>query len=148
MSIKTELAGLLTAALQDIRCVNPRLILEQLFKRENHGGGIPEHRVVNLLTGIEVTSMEDLLAEIKEDNITIQVTTSLSSSSFKDKCKPVKLILSNLEVTLYPESPEDAFFNHNVSSYNNRICFVMGYVSDNDTVLPLKLIDVYLVGNK
>ena len=148
MSIKSELAALLAASLQDIRCSNPRLILEQLFKREDFGGGIPEHRVTNISTEAEVTSMGDLISELTEDNLSIQVTTSLSSASFKDKCKPVKLVLSNLKVTLYPDSPEDAFFNHNVSSFSNKICFVMGYLGDNDTELPMKLLDVYLVGNE
>ena len=148
MSIKSDLAAQLVLALQDVRCANPRLILEQMLKRETFGGGIPEYRVEDIVAGTNITTAAELIAHITESNISLQVSTALSSSSFKDKCKPVKIVPTNLIVTLYQESVDDSFFNHNVSKSANRICFVMGYVGDNDPVLPMKLLDVYLVGKE
>lgn len=148
MSIKSDLGAQLVASLQDIRCATPRLILGQLFKRETFGGGVPEYRVIDTNTSLPVKDTSELISLITEPNISVLVGTSQSSSSFKDKCKPVKLVLTNLEVTLYYDTPDDSLFNQNASSFKNNICFVLGYVGDNDTVLPMKLLDVYLVGKE
>jgi len=146
MTIKSELAALIVAGLQDIRCAAATVFLEQMFKRKEFGGGIPEYRITEVGTGNPINDLGEFLTHVTEDNITIAVSSVTSSNSFKDKCKPVRVVLENLEVKFFQDSLEDAFFNNNVGSYKNNICILMGYVSDNDPNLPMKILDLYLVG--
>lgn len=148
MSIKSELSTLLISALQDIRCAAPRLFIEDLIERTNAVGSIPQYRITNTDTSTPVTAISNLLTLISEDNINIRLSNSLTSSSFKDKTKPVFITLKNIEVNLSEHSEDDTFYSSVASSTKNTICFMMGYVGDNDTGLPMKLLDAYLVGKE
>lgn len=145
MSLKTELATLLKASLQDVRCAAPRFFIEECFKRTVFGGGIPEHRLTETVTELPVTDMTELMSHITEDNIKVRVYNGNKSNNFKDKCKPISLTLENVVVNLNKNCEEDSFCSQYNPSTTLKFCFIMGYVGDNDQNLPLKLIDCFLV---
>lgn len=144
MTIKTDVIALAVASLADIRSSGITLALQDLVARPVHGGGIPEHRIYYKGTDTPVETYEELIANITDEHTKLTYSLSSIGASFKDKCKPVKLVLKNLEVRFMDDVEDDSYFTFVYGKKATTIVLTLGYLGDNDPDLPLKVIDLSL----
>lgn len=145
MTLKADLAAAAVTALNDIRCAAVRLTIEDILKRRTHGGGVPEFRVYYRGTDDPVESFEELLLNFVEENILLTYDMVSIGGNFRDKCKPVTLLLKNLEVRFLAEQDEDTHFTVRYGHDAINIIVTLSYASDNDSTVPLKAIDASVV---
>lgn len=148
MSLKSDLATVTVAALQDIRCAASRLTLEDILVRREFSQSVPQYRVYEKNSNVPVATFQDLLTYIREDNILITYDMAFVGSNFRDKCKPVTVVIKDLEVRLMPNLNEDNYFTARFGKDAKMIAITLGYTSDNDILLPLKAIDAQIVPSR
>lgn len=139
--MKTEIVSLIKANLTDIRIAHARLLLEDLFVRQNYNEFIPKYRVYIKGTETPITGMADFISQIKASDVELYAHTG-GSSTFSDKVSPIKVTVNNLEVRLIPGSVEDVSVTMSHGSGADTINFILNYCNDGDLVLPLKIIGV------
>lgn len=141
--MKTEIAALLVANLNDIRLANARLSLNDLIERPDFDVSISKYRLKAIATEAEIKTVDELLLLITEDKINIYPHSG-NNASFSDKVNPIRVELTGVSVNLIPGIDSDSNLLFNSSSAANRISFIMNYAGDLDSVLPLKIIGMIL----
>lgn len=145
MTLKADLAAAAVAALQDIRCSAVRLCVEDIIKRRVFGGGVPEYRIYVKGTDTPILNFDDLISHIVESNVSITYDIGFVGNNYKDKCKPVTVIINNVEVRFMSNVEDDSYFTTRYGLTATTLAITLNYVSDNDTVLPLKAIECSVI---
>ena len=141
MTLKADLADATVTALQDLRCAAVRLLLEDLLERHTYGGGIPQYRVYLKGTDTPVTDFATLLTHITETDILVTYEAVPSTASYRDKSKPILVLLNSLEVRILNGLDEDAYFTQRFGAGVDTIAVSLLYLADADSTLPLKAIN-------
>lgn len=144
MTLKSQIVDLAVAGLSDVRCAGTVLSLEDLIERPKHGGGIPQYRIQRRSDDTYITSLSELAAEITLAKVGVIYSLTDHGNSFKDKCKPVRVSLKSLKVTLMDNVEDDNYYTLVYGRGVDTIVLTLGYLGDADQVNPLKIIDMAL----
>lgn len=145
MTLKADLAAAAVTALQDIRCAAARLCIEDVLKRRKFSASIPEYRVYVRGTQTPITSFDQFLTHITETNITMTYDLGFVGNNYEDKCKPVTILINNLEARFMTGIDEDNYFTTRYGVGASIFTITLNYVSDNDTLVPLKVIESSII---
>ncbi len=144
MTLKSQIVDLAVAGLTDVRCAGIVLSLEDLIERPSFGGGIPQYRIQRRSDDTYITNLSEIAAEITLANVGIIYSLTDHGSSFKDKCKPVRVALKSLKVTLMDGVDDDNYYTLVYGRGVDTIVLTLGYLGDADQTNPLKIIDMAL----
>jgi len=135
MLTKTQLATMISTNLTDDRMFSIQLYLDTL--------AVTRPRVVNNVTATSIPNLAGIIAAIDPLHMTIAYNfNGLPGAS--QTVQSFIVNLTNLEVNLTNSDLDDPYTNK-VGVGKKIIQLVMGYLSDGDTVLPLKIFKVNLV---
>jgi len=129
--------------LNDIRISAIMLFLERLIERKVHGGGINQYRIKNKLTDTYITSLADFILAIDEAELTYDFNYS-GDKAEADRLRSLIIIPNNFIIELDSHTDEDDLYFSRYGKSVNRIMFLLNYMNDGDTVLPLKVFDIRL----
>lgn len=129
--------------LNDIRISAITLFLERLIERKIHGGGINQYRIKNKLTDTYITSLADFISAIDEAELTYDFNYS-GDKAEADRLRSLIIIPNNFIIELDSHTDEDDLYFSHYGKSVNRIMFLLNYMNDGDTVLPLKVFDIRL----
>ena len=129
--------------LNDIRISAITLFLERLIERKVHGGGINQYRIKNKLTDTYITSLADFILAIDETELTYDFNYS-GDKAEADRLRSLIIIPNNFIIELDSHTDEDDLYFSRYGKSVNRIMFLLNYMNDGDTVLPLKVFDIRL----
>lgn len=132
----------IVANFADPRIASIQLFINQLISRKDHGNGIDQYRLTNKTTNAPITSIDDFLAAIDVTNINFGYYF-YSDAITGDRVHPTYITLENISVSLNVHSYEDNVFR--MQGAGEKILFLINYIADGDTVLPLKIYEVKLV---
>lgn len=144
MLTTTELKTIITQNFDDIRITSIVLFIDRLLERGFHGGGINQYRIKNLTTDTYITNLTEFLTAIDPNQIDMDYFY-FSDKMTGDRTHPIAVILKNFEVEISNLASEDDTYIRMFGSKSKRIMFLMNYLSDGDTVLPLKIIEIRLI---
>lgn len=129
--------------LNDIRISAITLFLERLIERKVHGGGINQYRIKNKLTDTYITSLADFILAIDETELTYDFNYS-GDKAEADRLRSLIIIPNNFIIELDSHTDEDDLYFSRYGKSVNRIMFLLNYMNDGDTGLPLKVFDIRL----
>lgn len=150
---KTQLVQLLKDNLADSRIYPIRLFLEDLVERKVILDGVEKYRMYTLTpslvpgeepTRTYITSIEGFLASITEEGITPGYPY-FTYKPHSNMTTPLSVDVTNIHVEISHYTEED---NKYVQMWGSKITkhvnFILAYTNDNDTTLPLKIVNVIL----
>jgi hypothetical protein len=137
MLTKTNLVNMINTNLTDDRLYSVQLYLDILAS-----GRIG--RVKDVATNTVLTDLASLSLAITPADIKVGYNHAGISSS-NQMTPSILVTMSNIEIELLPNVKEDTVYTNRVGAGIRNLQFVMGYLSDGDTALPLKIIRVNLV---
>lgn len=143
MITKDELKTILVDNLRSPRQYGLQLFLTELLERGNYGGGIERYRVKNTVTGAYVTTLEELIAALDAEQLRPRPMFNAPKLT-GDRVHPAVVVVENLSVELLSYCEDDADFLQLSGSGTKKLYLYVNYVSDDDTVLPLKIYTVKL----
>ena len=119
-----------------------QLDLTSLIVRPNALTG-NQYRIHDTKTDTDVTSLDDFKTKLDADSLVMKVYRQAYrvESGF---IKPFIVTPSNYKVKLIETNSNDAEYIDLFGFGTKSINFIVGYLSDADTVLPLKIIDFKL----
>lgn len=144
MLTNAQIKTILIDNLNDLRINGAALFINNLISRENYGGGIEQYRIYNTNTNSYVESLVDFINGIDENTL-VQNWNINTGLKELDKTQPTVITLSNFEVSLEKTTDEDYSFTEMYGVSTKKIVIVLNYLSDGDTILPLKIVRVKLV---
>lgn len=144
MLTNAQIKTILIDNLNDLRINGAALFINNLISRENYGGGIEQYRIYNTNTNAYVESLADFINGIDENTL-VQNWSINTGLKELDKTQPTVITLSNFEVSLEKTTDEDYSFTEMYGVSTKKIVIVLNYLSDGDTILPLKIVRVKLV---
>lgn len=145
MLTKLQLKDLLVANLQHNYMFSFQLFLTRLISRNVYGGGINQYRIKNLITNTYITTLDEFIFSITDTHLSLSYDFFESCGSGLDLPHPFFVILDNFIVELDQNSDEDDIYFSLYGGSNKNIKFIMTYMGDADTVLPLKIMNVKLI---
>jgi len=142
MLTKAALKDIIVENFNDIRMTSIVLFVNALIERKAHGGGVNQYRLKNKLTGTYITSVEQFLTAIDANSLKMDYYR-YSDKMTGDRVHPISVVLDNIEVELQKFADEDAYYFAQYGE-STRLMMLINYVSDGDTVLPLKVFEIKL----
>lgn len=140
MNIKTEALSHLKTSLKDIRCAGPIVDLEQLFVRtDDYGRRFARVFLEDLETPIK--DIDELIAALSEDLIDITRPMVKNIRHVSD-ASSIRVVARNIFVKIDVSYPGDSKVHLKYTSGVFNLTFGMAYCNDNDTALPIKLLQI------
>lgn len=139
----TQVLDHLKNSLDDVRCIGPILDLEKFISREIYDEATPQYRLYTDEGETPITGLDDLKSLLTEENVTIESFVGRNSST-SHTLSPVLVTMTNVELKLKLHSDQDTEIIALFGRKAKRLSFALGYCNDNDTNLPLKLLNVFL----
>lgn len=143
MITNSEIKSIIINNFNDIRISSIHFFIDFLIKRNNHGGNISQYRIKNILTDNYVTSLADFVSAINDRYIIADYYHG-SEKMGGDRTHPFLVILTNFKVELNTNCEEDSKYITSFGKQANSIMFLINYIADGDSVLPLKIFEVKL----
>lgn len=129
--------------LNDDRIFSIQSFITRLIERKTFGDGIEQYRIKNINTDTYITTLADFISNIDVTKLNAQYYYN-SEKMGGDRVHPFMAYIGNYEVELNKHSEEDSIY-FSMFGGNNKIMFLLTYISDGDTVLPIKIIEIKLV---
>jgi len=129
--------------LNDIRISAITLFINRLIERKVHGGGINQYRIKNKTTDTYITSVSDFILALDENELTYDFNYS-GDKAEADRLRSLIIIPNNFIIELDGHTDEDDLYFSRYGKTVNRIMFLLNYMNDGDSVLPIKVFDVRL----
>lgn len=145
MLTNSELKNIIVNNLNDNRLFSIQSFLTRLIKRSVFGNGINQYRIKNLDNNTFITTLAEFSTHINHDELIAEYNYSENATS--DKIHSFIVIIGNYEVELDLNSTEDIIYLNKFGLNNKKIMFLLNYLNDNDTSLPIKITDVKLINN-
>lgn len=136
-----NLVSAIQANLTDNRMYGVQLFIEKLLKRTTYSPDIVQYRITNLTTNTKITTLAEFSAAITQAGVKASFPYN-GEGMQPDRVVGFEVNLTNIEVEFHPLSKDDAFFSqmYDFSKKTKfQFTFHMGYMSDGDEVLPLKI---------
>lgn len=143
MMTNLEIKNIISNNLTDNRMFSIQLFINNLIARTKFGNGINQYRIKNTTTNTYITNLSEFITNIDETKLRYNYYFS-NEVTESDKVHPFIVSINNYIVELDKDIEEDMVYT-NMFGNNSRIAFLMSYVSDGDSVLPIKLINVKLI---
>lgn len=147
MLTNADVKDIIAQNLTDVRIFAIQSFLTRLIERKKHGSGILQYRIKDKVTNQFVTSLDDFIAKL-DINSLVPDYFYYSEKMGGDRTHPIAINLSNFTVVLDSHSPEDAIYFDMFGREDKNILLLLNYLSDGDTVLPLKIYEIRLIGQK
>lgn len=130
--------------LSDPRIFAIQSFLSRLIERKKYDDDIPRYRIFDVVTESFVTSLDDFILKLNAQHIFANYYY-YSAAMTGDRCHPISVALSNFVIKLDSNSDEDNIYTEMFGKPSDRIMFLLNYLSDSDTVLPLKIFEIKLI---
>lgn len=142
MLTKAELKSIITNNFNDVRISSIVLFINELIEREKYGGGINQYRIFDTKTNSFITSLNQFITAIDENSLSMRYLYG-SEKMTGDRMHPMVATIGNFVVQLneYSEEDQEYFKTYGKAT---KINFLLNYLADGDTVLPLKIFEVRL----
>lgn len=144
MLTNAEMRDIVVQNLYDIRIFSIQAFLTRLIKRKIHGNGIEEYRIYDKVTNTNVTSLNDFITKISAKSLHADYFY-YSGSMSGDCIHPFAICLSNFTITIDRNSDEDSIYFNMFGSEIKNILLLLNYLSDGDTIIPLKIYEIRLI---
>lgn len=143
MLSNSDIKTIVTNNLNDNRIFSIQLFISSLIERKRFGSGINQYRIKNTNDNSYITSLAEFIANI--DDTKIKSSYYFGSEKMGgDRVHPFIISINNYIVEIDKNCEEDSMY-FNMFGENNRVAFLLSYISDGDTVLPIKIIEVKLI---
>jgi hypothetical protein len=147
MITKARVKELLQLNLRDERASAIAFFINNLVQRKVHGSGIEQYRIKNTLTGTWVTSLDEFIDTIDADNLFLSYPYE-GERLQSDKVTGFLVTIDHFEVVWDINSKSDKEFASFFDLSSQKLFqFLLIYVNDGDTVVPLKTSYVKLVNS-
>ena len=147
MLTKADFKDMIAQNLADPRIFAIQAFLARLIERKKFGDGIAQYRIKDKITNTDITSLEDFIAKLDADSL-VPDYFYYSDKMQGDRTHPTAVNISNFIISLDEHSDEDALYFSMFGRDEKNILFLMNYLSDGDSVLPLKIYELRLIGQK
>lgn len=137
-----QVKDILVQNFADIRITSITLFLEKLIERKSFSEGIEQYRITDSVTNSKVTSLTDFIAKLDPGTLNTDYFYDIAVQG-NGHVHPLAVVPTNFKVELTEHSEEDVLFTRRYGKVS-RICFIVNYLSDGDTELPMKILDVRL----
>lgn len=142
-----DVKDIISQNLTDPRIFSIQCFLARLIERKTHGDGILQYRIKDKVSNTYVSSLADFIAKL-DTNSLVPDYFYYSEKMSGDRTHPTAVNLSNFVVTLDEHSQEDAIYFGMFGREDKNILLLLNYLSDGDSVLPLKIFEIRLIGQK
>lgn len=142
MLTPSALKTLINSNLADDRLFGIQVLLSDLIARDIHDAVTPQYRIQK--TGSDITTLADLMTAISGSTPEISVANGYSNVSNLSTL-PVTVLFPEIKVTLNTIHQADNRLTLLHGKGVFALGFVMNYINDGDTALPLKILNVVLV---
>lgn len=147
MISKERVKELLQLNLRDERITSAALFISNIVQRKTYGSGVEQYRIKNTLTGQWVTSLDEFINSISQDDVFLSYPYE-GERLAGDKVTGFLATIDHFEVIWNPESKSDKDFASFFDLKTQKLFqFLMVYMNDGDTTLPVKATYVKLVGS-
>ncbi|NTW90601.1 MAG: hypothetical protein HGA35_01490 [Erysipelotrichaceae bacterium] len=147
MLTNADIKTIISDNLADIRIFSIQAFLTRLIKREKFGDGILQYRIKDKVTNSFVTDLNDFIAKL-DTNSLVPDYFYYSDKMQGDRTHPFAVNISNFTVSLDANSDEDSVYFGMFGRDDKNILLLLNYLSDGDLVLPLKIYEIRLIGQK
>lgn len=147
MLSNADFKDIIAQNLTDPRIFSIQSFLTRLIERKTHGDGILQYRIKDKITNTFVTSLDDLITKLDAGSLACDYFY-YSDKMAGDRTHPTAVNLSNFVVSLDEHSPEDAVYFGMFGREDKNVLLLLNYLSDGDSVLPLKIFEIRLIGQK
>ncbi len=147
MLTSADLKDIIAQNLTDPRIYSIQSFLSRLIERKKYGDGILQYRIKDKITNTFVTSLDDLIAKLDANSLSSDYFY-YSDKMSGDRIHPTAVNLSNFIAVFDEHSEEDAIYFNMFGRENKNILLLINYLSDGDSVLPLKIFEIRLIGQK
>lgn len=147
MLTNIQLKDVVAQNLADLRIYAIQAFLTRLIARKTHGSGIEQYRIHDKVTNTAVTSLDDFITKLDPASLVADYFY-YSDGMTGDRTHPTAVNLSNFEVKLDKNSPEDSVYFSMFGAEAKNILLLLNYLSDGDLDLPLKVFEIRLIGQK
>lgn len=147
MLTNAELKDIIEQNLGDLRIYAIQAFLTRLIERKTFSADIKQYRIKDKVTNTYVTDLADFIAKLDATSL-VPDYFYYSDKMQGDRCHPIAINLSNLTVEFDKHSEEDALYFSMYGSGDKNILLLLNYLSDGDTILPLKCYEIRLIDKK
>ena len=148
MMTNSQVKDVIVANLGDDRIFSIQAFLTRLIERKVHGDGIAQYRIKDTKTDTFVSSLDDFIAKLDANSLHPDYFY-YSDKMEGDRTHPMAVNLANFEVQLNEHSDEDNIYTQMFGkSPVKNILLLINYLSDADSVLPLKIFEIKLLAQK
>jgi len=147
MMTNADVKDIISQNLADPRIFSIQCFLTRLIERKTYGDGILQYRIKDKVTDTYISSLDDFIAKL-DTNSLVPDYFYYSDKMSGDRIHPTAVNLSNFIVTLDEHSQEDAVYFGMFGREDKNILLLLNYLSDGDLVLPLKIFEIRLIGQK
>lgn len=147
MLTNADIKDIISQNLSDPRIFSIQAFLTRLVKRQTFGDGILQYRIKDKVTNTYVTDLADFITKIDPASL-FPDYFYYSDKMQGDRVHPFAVNLSNFTVALDANSAEDSIYFEMFGREDKHILMLINYMNDGDTVLPLKLFEIRLIGQK
>ena len=144
MLTNSQIKDIITQNLNDGRIFSIQAFITRLLERKVYGDGIEQYRVKDKVTNTMVTSLSDFIAKLDANSLRPDYYYYADKME-GDRVHPTAVNLSNFEVTLDEHAPEDSIYFSMFGKGSKNILILMNYLSDADSVLPMKIFEIRLL---
>lgn len=147
MLTNTQIKNIIAQNLTDDRIFSIQAFITRLIERKVYGDGIERYRIKDKVTNTVVTSLDDFITKLDVNSIYPDYFY-YSSKMEGDRVHPTVVNLSNFVVTFNEHSQEDDIYLTMFGKGDKNILLLINYLSDSDTVLPMKVFEIRLINIK
>lgn len=115
-----------------------------LIERKVFSDGINRYRIKDTNDNTYVTSLDDFITKIDVTKLKIGYHFA-SEKMTGDRIHPFFVTINNLEVQPNDYATEDIEYFNMFGGNKKKIMFLLNYISDYDTILPIKIFEVKLI---
>lgn len=147
MQSDSDLLNTFKTNLSDPRMIGIQKFLTDLIKREAEDS-IAEYRIKDT-NGNDITDLASLISSLTASNCKFTFPYGIDSSD-KFATPGIAVVLKGIQIRFDRHTRQDDFYSSLVDYFNYEdakytLVFMMGYVGDNDSTLPLKVTSFRLV---
>lgn len=147
MLSNTQIKDVIIQNLGDSRIFAIQAFLTRLIKRNKYDSNIKQYRIYDKVSNTYVVSLNDFISKIDAASL-IADYFYYADGLTGDRTHPIAINLSNFTITLDKNSEEDSIYFNMFGSESKNILLLLNYLADGDTILPLKIFEIRLIGQK
>jgi hypothetical protein len=144
MLTPADFKAIISANFDDNRIFAIQSFVSNLIERKRFSDGINQFRIKDTNDGTFVTSLANFVSKIDDTKLSVGYHL-FTDVMLGDRVHPMVASIGNLEVELNKHSAEDEIYFTMFGENVKKIMFIISYISDGDTVLPLKIIEIKLI---